>query len=509
QCSYLDNLLATELPQLEMTVAEASQKDVFRASLSAFAEQAIDMAYGREPVRGFRFRLCAFGSLASGFALKGSDLDLAFVVEVMDPLPGAPVPSVTAATLVREDGIPRVLELAYLNHGLGARLLSRTRVPILKVCEKPTKKLYTNLIKEREKWQGSPVAASFSPAKDVVGDEVQSEGASRSETPQSTPNEVPQSAVAVNDTSQPKATSAQLNKALLSPPAESLQSPDNDKKGQSLRSPVGRMWTREKALGPLDFPKHGVGIQCDINFSNPLGIHNSHMLRCYSLCDPRVRPIVLFVKAWAKRRKINSPYSGTLSSYGYVLMALHYLVNVARPPVLPNLQHFTGIVLALSSTEHPQVSDFVNGYQVRYFGDETTLSRLAADGKLTANSDPVGVLLRGFFQYFAVPVNGGFNWAQDVLSLRTPGGIRSKIVKGWTGAKTELVVRQRYLVAIEDPFETAHNVGRTVTRRGVDAIRDEFRRAWRVLDLVGERGGQGGADEKVEGEGGLLDELAE
>lgn len=46
-------------------------------------------------------------------------------------------------------------------------------------------------------------------------------------------------------------------------------------------------------------------------------------------------------------------------------------------------------------------------------------------------------------------------------------------------------VRHRYLFAIEDPFELDHNVARTVTHHGIVAIRDEFRRAWRVLMDVG------------------------
>lgn len=37
-------------------------------------------------------------------------------------------------------------------------------------------------------------------------------------------------------------------------------------------------------------------------------------------------------------RKINSPYSGTLSSYGYVLLVIFFLVHVKNPPILPNLQ---------------------------------------------------------------------------------------------------------------------------------------------------------------------------
>ena len=46
-------------------------------------------------------------------------------------------------------------------------------------------------------------------------------------------------------------------------------------------------------------------------------------------------------------------------------------------------------------------------------------------------------------------------------------------------------MRHRYLFAIEDPFELEHNVARTVTHPGIVAIRDEFRRAWRILNAVG------------------------
>lgn len=46
-------------------------------------------------------------------------------------------------------------------------------------------------------------------------------------------------------------------------------------------------------------------------------------------------------------------------------------------------------------------------------------------------------------------------------------------------------VRHRYLFAIEDPFELTHNVARTVTHPGICAIRDEFRRAWRILAAIG------------------------
>lgn len=248
----------------------------------------------------------------------------------------------------------------------------------------------------------------------------------------------------------------------------------------------------------LDYPKSGVGIQCDINFSNLLALHNSTLLRCYSLCDPRVQPMVIFIKTWAKKRRINSAYESTLSSYGYVLLILHFLINVAQPPVLPNLQHFR-----LSPTPYtPNGPTIVDGHLVHFFRDEAFLAHLCQTGKLSHNQDPLPALLRGFYAYYGSDGWSNFHWMRDCISIRTPGGIVSKATKDWTAAKTDHApapsnegekkeIRQRYLVAIEDPFEIEHNVGRTVSHEGICAIRDEMRRAHRLIMSTGTREGVG------------------
>jgi terminal uridylyltransferase len=136
----------------------------------------------------------------------------------------------------------------------------------------------------------------------------------------------------------------------------------------------------------------------------------------------------------------------------------------------------------------------------------------AQTGQLSQNRQSIGDLLRGFFQYYAsLPQYGygprapQFYWTNEVLSLRTLGGIRSKQDKGWVSAKTTITaekkVTNRYLFAIEDPFELDHNVARTVTHRGIVAIRDEFRRAWRILAAIGK-----GMEPN---EGGIFDEVVE
>lgn len=346
----------------------------------------------------------------------------------------------------------------------------------------------------------------------------------------------------------------------------------------------------------LEFPKTGLGVQCDINFSAHLALENTRLLRCYSHTDERVRPLVLFVKHWAKMRGINTAYRGTLSSYGYVLMMLHYLVNVAQPFVCPNLQQLdrpgddgasaakdggavgagagAGSIPATSGTPKGKADLPYLGRDMHFWGDEEKIKQLASEGLLTQNKDSIGHLLRGFFEYYAqsnfmttVPAKG-FDWGRDVLSLRTPGGLRSKQQKGWTGARTVLEVqnqasspaqtppaqppstqppvgcavavnpptpvtaaaqpttstddtaaspaatpakpvelkevKHRYLFAIEDPFELEHNVARTVTHSGIVAIRDEFRRAWRLIKIMGKTGTAPGLPDEA-----LLDDVTD
>ncbi|KAI0150738.1 hypothetical protein GGR57DRAFT_181758 [Xylariaceae sp. FL1272] len=316
-------------------------------------------------------------------------------------------------------------------------------------------------------------------------------------------------------------------------------------------SSLGPNKPKDRYSDSLEFPKSGVGVQCDINFSAHLALHNTALLRCYSHTDPRVRPLVLFVKHWAKARGINTPYRGTLSSYGYVLMMLHYLVNVVEPFVCPNLQQLAPPDPPNVPPEYLERIVSCQGRNIRFWKDEQSIQALAQQGQLNQNSDSLGTLLRGFFEYYAqnnmmsaLPKRG-FDWGRDVLSIRTHGGLLTKTEKGWTGAKTVMQpqtgaappapleldttitqspamtnhkddhqpdseqpssptpqatseqavkakdvkeIRHRYLFAIEDPFELDHNVARTVTHNGIVAIRDEFRRAWKLIKAAGRTG---------------------
>jgi terminal uridylyltransferase len=503
QTQYLDWIASQEIPLVEITLAELQENEAFRKRLESILKDAVAKNYSGDLGT---IDLVGFGSLASGFATPDSDMDLALVPIWKDDIAqhGTEIPK----------EIPRLLERAILDARMGGRLLTRTRVPILKVCQLPSEALYTALSDERKKWDDLPEEEKYAdpPKRSHPPSDPKPQADQKSTTAPNSPNlQDPSDIIAAMDITEYTGESNKRGPRQSTPSdsTEAGDAPEKASKPKEDRPP--RQWYREKVLGPLDFPKTGVGIQCDINFSNALGLHNTHLLRCYSLCDPRVRPMILFVKAWAKRRKINNSYSGTLSSYGWVLMVLHYLVNIAQPPVCPNLQLCHQPPTDIQALEHYFKDSTVDGYSVRFWRNEQEIIHAARSNQLTRNTQSLGALLRGFFQYYAALNNytygqriQTFHWTTQVISLRTQGGIRTKLEKDWTGAKTTLKdgkeVRHRYLFAIEDPFELDHNVARTVTHNGIVAIRDEFRRAWRILSAIGRNADPGG---------GLFDEVVE
>jgi DNA polymerase sigma len=57
------------------------------------------------------------------------------------------------------------------------------------------------------------------------------------------------------------------------------------------------------------------GLSCDICINNLLAVVNTKLLKDYAMIDPRLRQLAFIVKHWAKSRRVNETYQGTLSSY--------------------------------------------------------------------------------------------------------------------------------------------------------------------------------------------------
>jgi len=78
-------------------------------------------------------------------------------------------------------------------------------------------------------------------------------------------------------------------------------------------------------------------IEADISLYNILAQRNTELLLMYSQIDERVKLLGYTLKLFAKMCEIGDASRGTISSYGYIIMLIHYLQQ-RNPPVLPNLQ---------------------------------------------------------------------------------------------------------------------------------------------------------------------------
>ena len=72
------------------------------------------------------------------------------------------------------------------------------------------------------------------------------------------------------------------------------------------------------------------GIKCDININEQLGLHNSMLIATYCQLNVYLRPLIVFIKQWAKSHGLNNPSGGpglqaTFSSYALSMMTIGYL----------------------------------------------------------------------------------------------------------------------------------------------------------------------------------------
>lgn len=264
----------------------------------------------------------------------------------------------------------------------------------------------------------------------------------------------------------------------------------------------------------------------DVGYDNLLAVYNTQLLQTYSNIDLRFKQLVMVIKFWAKRRSINDTYSGTLSSYAYVIMVIHFLQYACSPPILPPLQ----VIECPKDPSLRRLYCSADGqtFDIDYFKDIAHLQAVWPFADLSRrNQTSIGRLVYNFFHYWAHE----FDYRDHVVSIRT-GGLLLKKDKDWVpfvekkkmegdvllnennqdtdnivekggdvdyrteskalteaahvedGQKQENEVKpiyQRYWVCIEDPFEITHNLGRPVGRDSLYFIRGEFLVAIKIL----------------------------
>jgi DNA polymerase sigma len=269
-------------------------------------------------------------------------------------------------------------------------------------------------------------------------------------------------------------------------------------------------------------------MECDLSMHNPLAVLNTSLLRTYAEINPVTRVMASIIKRWAKARDINNPARHTLSSYGYIMMLVHFLTFHQRsgdglvsqiagpegkpkrqpnqtPPLLPNLQWMDDTwpdappgtpYRELSSLpkkimKHPlEEKAVVNTYYYRPNG-QLQLNNLQ---KLFPGQDlSLAILLASFFRYYAYE----FDYKRHVVSLHSTAarGIVEREVKaeldGWRNYSAALT--------IEDPFETFYDVAHVLRGGYYHRIRREFAVAYsKIADVAAGRTNSSWKDKGVD-----------
>lgn len=277
-------------------------------------------------------------------------------------------------------------------------------------------------------------------------------------------------------------------------------SPSVDDKQRMLLEVVARLEARPDLFTSIDttrltaripivmFVSRASGIECDLCVENRLAQRNTSLLRVYASADPRVRMLAYVLKRFVKQRRMNCAAEGTLSSYGYLLLLIHFLQR-QTPPVLPVLQALPLTWPENSHNSLPNVfcrgpSDEQNASAVNPQGIETYFYDPFAfhdpKEKLTLlrdycarNTQTVGELLMGFFRYYGLH----FDATRDVVSICRPdAGTVTKDEKRRT-CQWRLTTR----LSIEDPFERSYNVAHVLKGSRDKYIRQQFARAYVLL----------------------------
>jgi DNA polymerase sigma len=256
-------------------------------------------------------------------------------------------------------------------------------------------------------------------------------------------------------------------------------------------------------------------MECDLSMHNPLAVLNTSLLRTYAEITPVTRVLAAIVKRWAKARDINNPARHTLSSYGYLIMLLHFLTyhhrtgnglvssfsgtdGVPTPdpsaslPLLPNLQWVDetwaqgppGLPYRelgdrpKKLMKHPQdEKSVVNAHFYRPANavEMGSLQRLFPGQDLS-----LAILLASFFRYYAYD----FDYKRHVVSLHSTisHGLIEREVKaeldGWRNYSAALT--------IEDPFETFYDVAHVLRGGYYHRIRREFALAFTKIACIAE-----------------------
>ncbi|KAH0554181.1 speckle targeted PIP5K1A-regulated poly(A) polymerase-like [Cotesia glomerata] len=179
---------------------------------------------------------------------------------------------------------------------------------------------------------------------------------------------------------------------------------------------------------------------CDLSFKHGFGVHNSLLIKYFLSLNPKLRPLMMIIKYWAKILDITG--TNKITNYSLIMLIIFYLQqpDVNLLPTLTDLQ----------SSGSPV---FASGWRIdfnRYYKHETE------------NNSTIPELLHGFLKFYSE-----FNFS---LNLITPldGIIHPRINYNEVAYNLGINIESLNLskpVCIQDPMELDLNIANSWNER--------------------------------------------
>ncbi|XP_021181048.3 uncharacterized protein LOC110369819 [Helicoverpa armigera] len=206
------------------------------------------------------------------------------------------------------------------------------------------------------------------------------------------------------------------------------------------------------------------GTNCDVTFKTPLGAQNSRLIAFLLHSDPRLLPMSVIVKYWAKVHELSG--TGKLTNYALTLMIIFYL---QQPPlcILPSVEWLQ---------RDPATAYIVDHWNTGFLSDPSRLPP-------STNTSSISELLGGFFEYYSM-----FNFDEMVICTYLGLPVKREVFKETTNMPDEferykknvvnhyvMPIRHQTAMCVQDPFEQCHNVASTVTSKLALDIKTYFK----------------------------------
>ena len=217
--------------------------------------------------------------------------------------------------------------------------------------------------------------------------------------------------------------------------------------GSSSTTPLAHLAFDEVEAVPdakvpiIRFKHKSSGLEGDVSIYNTLPLRNTKLLHSYAEFDNAVLKMGFLLKKFSKITEICDASKGSLSSYAYIILLIHYLQKME---VIPNLQNGNDV----------NVEEYCNWNT--FFIENPEQIKILKE-KYNSHGKSAGELFIGLLKYYAFD----FDWNTDVVCIRFN---QNKDVKG-TGLTCFNKRWTSKTLVIEDPFDLNHNLGTGVSKQ--------------------------------------------